>query len=78
VAPPRWYFNLLVTFVLSGLWHGANWTFVLWGAINGGNLIAGTLLSRWLTVAATRMQGGDLSQRVHVKNTDEIGTLLTR
>ncbi len=28
-------FNILVTFVVSGLWHGANWTFVIWGAIHG-------------------------------------------
>jgi alginate O-acetyltransferase complex protein AlgI len=34
--------NLFVTFVLSGLWHGANWTYVIWGALNGLYLIAGT------------------------------------
>lgn len=27
--------NLLITFLVSGLWHGANWTFVIWGAIHG-------------------------------------------
>ncbi|MCF0116736.1 MAG: MBOAT family protein, partial [Bacilli bacterium] len=32
---PRRYFNLFVTFLLSGLWHGASWNFVIWGAING-------------------------------------------
>lgn len=31
--------NLLITFLLSGLWHGANWTFVCWGALHGGFLI---------------------------------------
>jgi alginate O-acetyltransferase complex protein AlgI len=31
----RWYYNLLITFLLSGLWHGANWTFVAWGAVHG-------------------------------------------
>ncbi len=29
------YRNLLVTMVLGGLWHGANWTFVIWGALHG-------------------------------------------
>ena len=31
----RWYYNLMITFLLSGLWHGANWTFVAWGALHG-------------------------------------------
>ncbi len=35
----RWYYNLFVTFVVSGLWHGANWTFVIWGALHGFYLI---------------------------------------
>ena len=29
------YFNILVTFLVSGLWHGANWTFVIWGGMHG-------------------------------------------
>lgn len=29
------YFNLLVTFVVSGIWHGANWTFFCWGTLHG-------------------------------------------
>lgn len=31
----RTYRNILVTFLVSGIWHGANWTFILWGAIHG-------------------------------------------
>ncbi|MCR5014668.1 MAG: hypothetical protein K6A28_07855 [Bacteroidales bacterium] len=31
----RWAFNIMVVFVLSGIWHGANWTFLLWGAAHG-------------------------------------------
>ena len=38
VGKIRCYFNLLVTFVVSGIWHGANWTFLCWGAIHGGLL----------------------------------------
>lgn len=37
----RWWYNLLVTFVVSGLWHGANWTFVVWGGIHGILLVVG-------------------------------------
>jgi alginate O-acetyltransferase complex protein AlgI len=31
----RGYFNTFVVFLVSGLWHGANWTFVIWGALHG-------------------------------------------
>ena len=39
VSKRRWYINLFITFLVSGLWHGANWTFVIWGAIHGFYLI---------------------------------------
>lgn len=39
----RWFANILLTFSLSGLWHGANWTYVLWGLLNGIYLLGGTL-----------------------------------
>lgn len=41
----RYYFNLFITFLVSGLWHGANWTFVAWGALHGIYLIIGKALS---------------------------------
>ncbi|QQS50693.1 MAG: MBOAT family protein [Bacteroidota bacterium] len=31
----RWVYNIMITFLLSGLWHGASWTFVIWGGIHG-------------------------------------------
>lgn len=34
----RTYLNLFLTMLLGGLWHGANWTFVLWGALHGAAL----------------------------------------
>ena len=30
----RWYFNIVMVFFISGLWHGADWTFVMWGLLN--------------------------------------------
>jgi D-alanyl-lipoteichoic acid acyltransferase DltB (MBOAT superfamily) len=39
----RWYLNLLLTFGLSGLWHGANWTYVLWGILNGIYMVVGNI-----------------------------------
>ena len=35
----RTYLNLFLTFLLGGLWHGASWMFVLWGALHGGALV---------------------------------------
>lgn len=37
-GPVRRYFNLAATMVLGGLWHGAGWTFVFWGALHGAYL----------------------------------------
>lgn len=31
----RTYWNILVTFLVSGIWHGANWTFIIWGLLHG-------------------------------------------
>ena len=39
----RWMRNILITFGISGLWHGANWTYVCWGLLNGVYLIVGQL-----------------------------------
>ena len=49
VAPWRRYANLWVCFLASGLWHGAAWTYVAWGAYNGLFLVLERLfLLRWL------------------------------
>lgn len=34
-SKPRTYWNIFVTFLVSGIWHGANWTFIVWGVIHG-------------------------------------------
>jgi D-alanyl-lipoteichoic acid acyltransferase DltB (MBOAT superfamily) len=31
----RTYINMMIVFIISGIWHGANWTFILWGALHG-------------------------------------------
>lgn len=41
VSASGWCFTILVTFAVSGLWHGANWTYVVWGCLNGTYLLAG-------------------------------------
>jgi alginate O-acetyltransferase complex protein AlgI len=44
---PRTTRNLMITMVLGGLWHGAAWTFVLWGAYQGIALVIGRSLTGW-------------------------------
>lgn len=39
MSEKRVYINIMITFLLSGLWHGANWTFLAWGSIHGVVLI---------------------------------------
>jgi D-alanyl-lipoteichoic acid acyltransferase DltB (MBOAT superfamily) len=46
----RRYLNLAVTMVLGGLWHGAAWTFVVWGALHGAYLIVN---HAWIAVRTT-------------------------
>ncbi len=41
----RWYYNLFITFLISGIWHGANWTFIVWGALHGFYLIIALLIA---------------------------------
>lgn len=60
----RTYLNLFLTMLLGGLWHGANWTFVLWGAWHGGILAVERRLNEaqlwrpcpaWLTIPGTTL-----------------------
>ncbi len=62
VPPVRWIFNILLTFLLCGLWHGANWTFVAWGGYHGLLLILERPFRRqieqapaWLTIPLTNL-----------------------
>jgi len=61
VGVSRWYGNLAITFLVSGLWHGANWTFVVWGALHGAYLIfalvSGPLRERALAAVGMSVEG---------------------
>jgi alginate O-acetyltransferase complex protein AlgI len=58
VSTAHWVRNVLITFFLSGLWHGASWTFVAWGVLHGGFLIASRATDgiRATLVAAFRLE----------------------
>lgn len=61
VRVSRVYLNVFITFLISGLWHGANWTFVVWGGLNGLMIILYTFiqkkfafsLSKWVAIPFT-------------------------
>jgi len=42
-SKPRQYFNIMVTFLVSGLWHGASWNYIIWGGLNGVYQIVGKI-----------------------------------
>ncbi|MDR0898106.1 MAG: MBOAT family protein, partial [Oscillospiraceae bacterium] len=51
----RKYINTMIIFLVSGLWHGANWTFVVWGGINGALMILGEMTQSLRTRAYKRI-----------------------
>ena len=51
--------NLFITFLLSGLWHGANWTFVIWGALHGVYII----LNHWIEPRWTQLGDSGFAKR---------------
>ena len=47
----RTYVNIMIVFLVSGLWHGANWTFIVWGAFNGLMIV----FERWMKVSEWKL-----------------------
>jgi D-alanyl-lipoteichoic acid acyltransferase DltB (MBOAT superfamily) len=56
-GPARTYANLLITMLLGGLWHGANWTFVVWGGLHGLGLALNRVLRDRFNVNPARRLG---------------------
>ena len=51
VSVPRTYINLMLTMLLGGLWHGAAWTFVVWGFLHGSYLIIERVLKKFVKIS---------------------------
>jgi D-alanyl-lipoteichoic acid acyltransferase DltB (MBOAT superfamily) len=64
VSVPRWYLNLFVVMVICGFWHGANWTFLVWGGLHGCFLIF-SILTRSVRDRLVRMIGLDRVPKPH-------------
>ena len=48
----RWILNIMIVFVLSGLWHGANWTFIIWGSLFGITYLVEKLPGKYMDINA--------------------------
>lgn len=59
----RMYFNLLLTMLLGGLWHGASWNFVIWGGIHGIGLVVEKMVMRHFP----RIQTGALTDSLPLR-----------
>jgi D-alanyl-lipoteichoic acid acyltransferase DltB (MBOAT superfamily) len=55
VSPARWTLNIATVFLLSGLWHGASWTFVIRGGLHGFYYIFGRITQSWRLSFAERI-----------------------
>ena len=60
VSKARSYFNQFFVFLVSGLWHGANWTYVIWGSLHGSFLIVGRLTHNLRAKAGHKLGLGQL------------------
>lgn len=57
VSIPKWYMNIMIVFLLSGIWHGASWNFVIWGFLHGAFQVIGLTINRFFpSLAADKIQ----------------------
>jgi D-alanyl-lipoteichoic acid acyltransferase DltB (MBOAT superfamily) len=56
VSIPRWYVNILMVFILSGIWHGASWNFIIWGFLHGAFQLIGLTINRFFPTLAAANQ----------------------
>ncbi len=55
VSKVRWCFNIMVVFFISGLWHGANYTFIVWGLLHGAFQIIGVMTLKYRNKAWSKI-----------------------
>ena len=67
VSIPRWYVNLFIVFLISGFWHGANWTFIIWGALHGFYIVFANI---------TKTARARLNKSLHIEKTGWLNSFL--
>lgn len=71
----RRYINLFITMLLGGLWHGANWTFIIWGALHGIYL---TINHAWKSIWNSPLQGERVAAGRVRGHAAKLGTTLSQ
>ncbi|HUW31202.1 MAG TPA: MBOAT family O-acyltransferase [Planctomycetota bacterium] len=74
----RTYVNLMIVFLLCGLWHGANWTFVVWGAFQGCFLILERIRKRSPSPPLERGLGGEVFHHAYALLVIIVGWVIFR
>lgn len=69
VSARKWVLNILITFTVSGLWHGAAATFIIWGFLHGLYLVAEKLINDWMMPVKTNRWIGFLTTFILVNLT---------
>jgi alginate O-acetyltransferase complex protein AlgI len=60
VGEKRLYFNFFVVFMISGLWHGAAWTYIIWGSLHGIYLIIAMLRKKYIPMSLPKTIWADV------------------
>jgi len=55
VSKIKWYRNLVIVFLISGFWHGASWTFIVWGGLHACYQIIGIVTKKWREVISIKI-----------------------
>lgn len=77
VKVSRMYFNLFIVFLISGLWHGASWTFIIWGALHGTYLVVALMTKKIREKLTSFFEGFRLSFFVNMFNVAFVFGLVT-
>ncbi len=65
----QWCFNILLVFIISGLWHGAQWTFIVWGFLHGISMIVAKILSPYYSFIEKQLESCGLKDAVNLSLT---------
>ena len=65
----RWYYNIMIVFLISGLWHGANWTYILFGGLHGAYILGTILFAKqinWLDKVIAWKENSSVKRWVNI------------